>query len=50
MVSAMKTMLACSGVRPACIKAEAFTGFDLNTIGRVTGRIWRRFIPFLTML
>ncbi|MEP6564280.1 MAG: FAD-dependent oxidoreductase [Mesorhizobium sp.] len=49
MVSAMKTMLARSGVRPASIQAEAFTGFDLNTIGRVTGRKWRRFIPFLAM-
>ncbi|QND64670.1 FAD-dependent oxidoreductase [Mesorhizobium loti] len=45
MVSAMKTMLGGSGVNEASIQAETFTGFDLNIIGGVAGRGWRRFVP-----
>ncbi|WP_256754010.1 FAD-dependent oxidoreductase [Mesorhizobium sp. Mes31] len=47
MVSAMKTMLGGSGVNEASIQAETFTGFDLNIIGGVAGREWRRFVPMV---
>lgn len=45
MVSGMKTMLGGSGVHEASIQAGTFTGFDLNIIGGVPVRRWRRFIP-----
>lgn len=45
MVSAMKTMLAESGVGEDSIQAEEFTGFNFNEIGDVAGRTWRRYIP-----
>lgn len=45
MVSTLKTMLGGSGVGVDSIRAEEFTGFNLNEIGNVASRSWRRFIP-----
>ncbi len=44
MVSAMKTMLADSGVKEDNIQAEEFTGFNLNEINNVQRFPWKRHI------
>jgi ferredoxin-NADP reductase len=42
MVSAMKTMLTDSGVREENIRAEEFTGFNLNEIHDGNNHAWKR--------
>jgi ferredoxin-NADP reductase len=42
MVSAMKTMLANSGVSEASIRAEEFAGFNLNELPGDARRTWKR--------
>jgi len=50
MVSAMKRMLADSGVGEDRIHAEEFTGFNLNEIRGVAGHTWKRPILIATVV
>ena len=44
MVSAMKTMLTDAGVSEENIRAEEFTGFNLNAIRNRSNRAWKRYL------
>ena len=51
MVSAMKAALGESGVDEAAIRAEEFTGFDLNQLTKSSNQAWKRYIiPALVAL
>jgi len=50
MVSAMKTMLTDSGVREENIRAEEFTGFNLNEIHTVNNHAWKRHILLVAIV
>ena len=50
MVSAMKTMLTDSGVREENIRAEEFTGFNLNEIHTVNNHAWKRHVLLVAIV
>ncbi len=50
MVSAMKTMLTDAGVREENIRAEEFTGFNLNEIHTVNNHAWKRHVLLVAIV
>lgn len=50
MVSAMKTMLTDSGVSEENIRAEEFTGFNLNEIHTVNNHVWNRHVLLIAIV
>ena len=50
MVSAMKTMLTDAGVHEENIRAEEFTGFNLNEIHTVNNHAWKRHVLLVAIV
>lgn len=46
MVSAMKTLLHDSGIDERNVRAEEFTGFDLNQLTKETNKSWKTYLSF----
>lgn len=49
LVSAMKTMLIASGVSEENLRAEEFTGFNLNEIHNMNNHAWKRYGPLVAI-